>query len=79
VLIARLHQSAWHWLLQRWGPCFAAAIPGRNKTRTERRGEPAFPTLVEVLARNRWRVHMNVARSVDALLAGRWEAGAGLR
>ena len=49
------------------------ALPAcRSKTRTERRGEPAFSTLVEVLSRNRWRVHMSVARSVDSLLAGRW-------
>ncbi|EFN57410.1 hypothetical protein CHLNCDRAFT_21069 [Chlorella variabilis] len=46
-----------------------------GKTRTERRGEPAFSTLVEVLSRSRWRVHMSVARSVDDMLAGRWEDG----
>lgn len=42
-----------------------------KKTRTERQGEPAFSTLVEVLSRSRWRVHMSVAKSVDAMLAGR--------
>ncbi|KAL4443459.1 hypothetical protein ABPG75_011196 [Micractinium tetrahymenae] len=42
-----------------------------KKTRTERQGEPAFSTLVEVLSRNRWRVHMSVAKSVDSILAGR--------
>lgn len=57
----------------RWLP--AAHCPGRSKTRTERRGEPAFSTLVEVLSRSRWRVHMSVARSVDDMLAGRWEDG----
>lgn len=40
------------------------------KTRTERKGAPTFTTLIEVLGYNRWRIHMNVARSVDALLAG---------
>ncbi|GAB4817298.1 hypothetical protein N2152v2_004344 [Parachlorella kessleri] len=44
---------------------------GGNKTRTERCGAPTFSTLVEVLSQNRWRVHMSVARSVDAILAGR--------
>lgn len=29
------------------------------------------PQLVEVESRNRWRVHMRVARSVDDILAGR--------
>lgn len=54
------------------------AFPRRSsKTRTERRGEPAFATLVEVLGRSRWRVHMSVARSVDALLAGRCGRGPG--
>ena len=41
-----------------------------QKTRTERKGAPCFSTLVEVLGYARWRVHLNVARSVDALLAG---------
>lgn len=44
----------------------------RGKTRLERRGAPAFSTLLEVLGCNRWRLHMNVACSVDAILAGRW-------
>ena len=30
-----------------------------------------FSQLVEVLSHTRWRLHRNVARSVDALLAGR--------
>jgi len=51
-------------------PC---VLPGACsvKTKTERRGAPCFATLVEVLAPNRWRVHPSVARSVDAILAGR--------
>ncbi|GAB4817301.1 hypothetical protein N2152v2_004347 [Parachlorella kessleri] len=43
---------------------------GGSKTRTERCA-PTFSTLVEVLSQSRWRVHMSVARSVDAILAGR--------
>ena len=46
------------------------------KTRTERRSEPPFATIVELLGRNRLRLHMSAARSVDALLAGRWAGGA---
>lgn len=45
------------------------------------RSQPPAPQLVEVESRNRWRVHMRVARSVDDILAGRWgsqvEAGGG--
>ena len=44
---------------------------GGNKTRTERKGLPAFSCLVEVLDHNRWRVHPNVAASVDAILANK--------
>ena len=40
-----------------------------NKTRTERKGLPAFSCLVEILDHATWRVHPNVAASVDALLA----------
>lgn len=36
------------------------------------RSHPPAPQLVEVESRNRWRVHMRVARSVDDILAGRW-------
>ena len=42
-----------------------------NKTRTERKGLPAFSCLVEVLSHTTWRVHPNVAASVDALLANK--------
>ncbi len=41
-----------------------------SKTRLERRGAPAFTSLVEVVGHSRWRIHRNVAASVDALLAG---------
>ena len=44
---------------------------GGSKTRTERKGLPAFSCLVEVLDHNTWRVHPNVAASVDALLANK--------
>ena len=49
----------------------------RVKTRTERKGAPCFSALVEVLAASRWRVHTNVARSVDDILAGRCEGCVG--
>ena len=42
-----------------------------NKTRTERKGLPPFSCLVEVLSHTTWRVHLNVAASVDALLANK--------
>ena len=42
-----------------------------KKTRTERKGLPAFSCLVEVLDHSTWRVHSNVAVSVDALLANK--------
>ena len=42
-----------------------------SKTRTERKGLPAFSCLVEVLSHTTWRVHPNVAASVDALLANK--------
>ena len=42
-----------------------------SKTRTERRGAPVFSCLVEVLAHDQWRIHTQVAASVDA----RWQAG----
>ena len=46
----------------------------RVKTKTERRGAPAFSTLVEVVNYGVWRVHHSVARSVDDILAGRQPA-----
>ena len=42
-----------------------------SKTKNERRGLPVFSCLVEVLAHDQWRIHPQVASSVDALLAGR--------
>lgn len=42
-----------------------------SKTRTERKGLPAFSCLVEVLQHDKWRVHPNVAASVDAILANK--------
>ena len=50
--------------------CHCRNTPLGQKTRTERKGAPCFSTLVEVLGYARWRVHLNVARSIDALLAG---------
>ena len=50
--------------------CHRRSNPLGQKTRTERKGAPCFSTLVEVLSYARWRVHPNVACSVDALLAG---------
>lgn len=38
-----------------------------NKTRTERKGLPAFSCLVEILDHTTWRMHPNVAASVDAI------------
>lgn len=43
----------------------------RTKTRTERKGAPTFTALVEVLSWNKWRLHLNVAASVDAMLEGK--------
>ena len=50
--------------------CHCRNTPLGQKTRTERKGTPCFSALVEVLSYTRWRVHLNVARSADALLAG---------
>ena len=43
----------------------------RRKTVSERRGAPAFSTVAEVLGCGQVRLHLNAARSVDDLLAGR--------
>lgn len=40
-----------------------------RKSRTERTHPPVFPVVLELLERNRWRLHRQVARSVDAMLA----------
>ena len=42
----------------------------RRKRRSERASPPVFDALVEVAALDRWRVHRDVAASVDALLEG---------
>ncbi len=44
---------------------------GVAKTVLERQGPPTFGVAVEMLAIGRWRVHLDVAAAVDALLAGR--------
>eukprot|EP00798_Chlamydomonas_sp_ICE-L_P011094 gene11094-18709_t len=46
------------------------AAEGGSKTKLERSGPPAFTALVEVLGNNRWRVHLDLAESVDLLLKG---------
>eukprot|EP00798_Chlamydomonas_sp_ICE-L_P011096 gene11096-18711_t len=46
------------------------AAGGRSKTKLERSGPPAFTALIEVLGKNRWRVHLDLAESVDLLLKG---------
>ena len=40
------------------------------KTRLERKMEPAFDVCIELLSRNKWRIHPNVAKSVDVVLRG---------
>jgi hypothetical protein len=44
---------------------------GVTKSVLERQGPPTFNICVEMLAIGRWRVHLDVATAVDALLAGR--------
>ena len=39
-----------------------------RKTKVERRGEPTFTMLLEVLGYEKYRLHLNVAASVDAIL-----------
>lgn len=48
----------------------ADAARGGAKTRLERGGAAVFQVLVELQSRARWRVHLSVEGSVDALLAG---------
>lgn len=40
----------------------------------ERKGAPTFSMLIEILSYNTWRIHTDVAASVDAMLAGRTPA-----
>ena len=42
-----------------------------SKTQLERRGPPIFQHVVELLSATEWRIHWDVAASVDALLAQR--------
>ncbi|KAG1668902.1 hypothetical protein FOA52_016071 [Chlamydomonas sp. UWO 241] len=56
------------------GDMQAVKVNGGQKTRQERARLPSFTMLMEVLAENRWRVHRNVAASVDLLLAAKNEA-----
>ena len=44
---------------------------GGSKSVLERQGPPTFTVAVEMLAIGRWRVHLDVASAVDALLSGR--------
>eukprot|EP00798_Chlamydomonas_sp_ICE-L_P011092 gene11092-18706_t len=46
------------------------AAGGRSKTKLERSEPPAFTALIKVLGKNRWRVHLDLAESVDLLLKG---------
>eukprot|EP00798_Chlamydomonas_sp_ICE-L_P003319 gene3319-13348_t len=46
------------------------ASGGMSKTKLERVGPPAFTALIEVLGYNKWRVHLDLAKSVDLLLKG---------
>lgn len=66
----------WHWA--GLNPCIRHALSRRGqrspavRSTCACRRRPATSQLVEVESRNRWRVHMRVARSVDDILAGRW-------
>ena len=53
------------------GDAAARSTNAGNKTRLERKGAPTFSTLVELLGPSKWRIHWNVAKSVDCLLAGK--------
>jgi hypothetical protein len=41
-----------------------------QKSILERAGPPTFDVAVEMLGRDKWRVHLDVAAAVDYLLAG---------
>jgi stage III sporulation protein SpoIIIAA len=50
----------------------AGGKPARTgKTRQERRTTPAFQMVVELLSPTQWRIHLDAAASVDAVLDGR--------
>lgn len=42
-----------------------------QKSILERSGPPAFDVAIEMLDRNTWRVHSNLAEAVDTILAGK--------
>ncbi|MEW5316833.1 MAG: hypothetical protein WDW38_008178 [Sanguina aurantia] len=48
----------------------AARKRGIQKTILERASPPTFDVAVELMERNRWRVHLDVAAAVDAILQG---------
>ena len=41
-----------------------------KKTRAERKGRPVFGVLIEVVSQGEWRLHRDVAASVDSMLSG---------
>lgn len=55
--------------------------PGKTleKTKLERRGAPCFTMGIELLGTSHWRIHWDVAQSVDAMLAGQRPAATQLR
>ena len=55
---------------RRRGTLDGAGPGGSSKTVLERQGPPCFGVCVEMVGRDAWRVHRDVAASVDALLAG---------
>lgn len=48
----------------------AARKRGIQKTILERASPPTFDVAVELMERNRWRVHLDVAAAVDSILQG---------
>lgn len=55
----------------------AARKRGIQKTILERASPPTFDVAVELMERNRWRVHLDVAAAVDAILQGGCDEGCG--
>lgn len=53
----------------------AARKRGIQKTILERASPPTFDVAVELMERDRWRVHLDVAAAVDAILQGGWVHG----
>ncbi|WIA12322.1 hypothetical protein OEZ85_012377 [Tetradesmus obliquus] len=51
------------------GDAEAKASNAGHKTRFERAGAATFVTLLELQAKNKWRLHLDVEQSVDTLLA----------